>query len=57
MDYALCPQCDLPAEVIGRFHFQHGRPDRSRQDGLPAGHVFTPPADDGPTWTAPRTHP
>jgi hypothetical protein len=47
MDYALCPQCELPAEVIDRFSL-------SSTDGslahvkiaCLAGHVFTPLADD-----------
>ena len=46
MDYALCPQCELPAEVIDRFSLSstHG-PIAHVKTACLAGHVFTPPAD------------
>ena len=47
MDYALCPQCDLPAEVIDRFSLSStDGPIAHVKTACLAGHVFTPPADD-----------
>jgi hypothetical protein len=47
MDYALCPQCELPAEVIDRFSLSStDGPIAHVKIACLAGHVFTPPADD-----------
>ena len=47
MDYALCPQCELPAEVIDRFSLPStDGPIAHIKTACFAGHVFTPPADD-----------
>jgi hypothetical protein len=47
MDYALCPQCDLPAEVLDRFSlFSTDGPIEHVKTACLAGHVFTPAADD-----------
>jgi hypothetical protein len=47
MDYALCPQCDLPAEVIDRFSLPStDGPIAHVKTACLAGHVFTPPVDD-----------
>lgn len=46
MDYALCPQCDLPAEVIDRFSLPStDGPIAHVKTACLAGHVFTPPVD------------
>jgi hypothetical protein len=47
MDYALCPQCDLPAEVIDRFSLPStDGPIAHVKTACLAGHVFTPLAKD-----------
>ena len=47
MDYALCPQCELPAEVIDRFSLPStDGPVAHVKTACLAGHVFTPPAND-----------
>jgi hypothetical protein len=47
MDYALCPQCELPAEVIDRFSLPStDGPIAHFKIACLAGHVFTPPAED-----------
>jgi hypothetical protein len=47
MDYARCPQCELPAEVIDRFSLAStDGPIAHVKTACMAGHVFTPPADD-----------
>jgi hypothetical protein len=47
MDYARCPQCDLPAEVIDRFSLAStDGPIAHVKTACMAGHVFTPPAND-----------
>jgi hypothetical protein len=47
MDYAHCPQCDLPAEVIDRFSlYSTDGPIAHVKTACIAGHVFTPAAED-----------
>ena len=47
MDYARCPQCELPAEVIDRFSLAStDGPIAHVKTACMAGHVFTPRADD-----------
>jgi hypothetical protein len=47
MDYARCPECDLPAEVIDRFSLSSTNgPMAHIKIACLAGHVFTPPAED-----------
>ena len=47
MDYALCPQCELPAEVIDRFSLSStDGPIAHVKTACLAGHVFTPRVDD-----------
>jgi hypothetical protein len=47
MDYALCPQCELPAEVIDRFSLSStDGPIAHVKIACLAGHVFTPLAED-----------
>ena len=47
MDYARCPQCDLPAEVIDRFSlYSTDGPIAHVKTACLAGHVFTPSAED-----------
>ena len=46
MDYALCPQCELPAEVIDRFSLSStDGPIAHIKIACLAGHVFTPPVE------------
>jgi hypothetical protein len=45
MDYARCPECDLPAEVIDRFSlYSTDGPIDHVKIACPRRHVFTPPA-------------
>ena len=47
MDYARCPECELPAEVVDRFSLPStDGPIAHVKIGCLAGHVFTPAADD-----------
>jgi hypothetical protein len=47
MDYARCPECELPAEVIGRFSLlSTDGPIAHVKTACLAGHVFTPLAED-----------
>ena len=47
MDYALCPQCQLPAEVIDRFSLSStDGPLAHVKIACLSGHVFTPSAED-----------
>jgi hypothetical protein len=49
MDYARCPECELPAEVVERFPLQStDGPIVHVRIGCFAGHVLTPAADDVP---------
>ncbi len=47
MDYARCPECDLPAEVIDRFSlFSTAGPLAFVKIACLGGHFFTPPVED-----------